>query len=157
MTRKTFGSNRRPKKKEVDVDITSLLDILVILLVFLLKSYNASDLKLELAKGITLPRSQSRHLGHHAVVVQVSKSKEIFLNNKSIGNVRSGDTKVKTLFDALTELKKVEDKKEKEKRNIKVNIVLDQSLPYGTMKTVMHTAASAGFPEFKFIVTGNYN
>ncbi len=157
MKKRTFGVGRRQKKKELDVDITSLLDILVILLVFLLKSYNASDLKLELAKGISLPRSQSRNLGHHAVVVQVSKKREIYLNNKVIGRIANGEEKISTLFNALTEIKKIEDQKEKKKRNIKVNIVLDQGLSYGTMKSVMHTAASAGFPEFKFIVTGTYN
>jgi biopolymer transport protein ExbD len=158
MKNRKFSFNKRNKNKELDVDITSLLDILVILLVFLLKSYNASDLKLELAKGITLPQSQSRNLGHHAVVVQVSKDKDIILNDKKIGKY-TNEVKINSLFNALSEIKKENleiAKNEKKKKNIKVNIVLDQSLPYGVMKSIMHTSASAGFPEFKFIVTGNY-
>ena len=53
--RKTF--NRRKKREPVDIDITSLLDILVIMLVFLLLNYNASDLKLELVPNLEMAPS----------------------------------------------------------------------------------------------------
>ena len=46
--------------------------------------------------------------------------------------------------------------KSKEANKKKVNIVLDQSLPYSVLRKVMHTSALAGFPEFKFIVQGNH-
>ena len=44
----------------------------------------------------------------------------------------------------------------RKKMNKRVNIVLDQSLPYQVLRQVMHTSALAGFPEFKFIVQGNF-
>ena len=44
--------NNRRKAEPVDLDITSLLDILVIMLVFLLMNYNASDLQLDLVKDL---------------------------------------------------------------------------------------------------------
>ena len=55
--KKRFG--RKRNREAVDVDITSLLDILTILLVFLLKSYNASDLKLDLTKNLEMADSAS--------------------------------------------------------------------------------------------------
>ena len=75
------------KKKELDIDITSLLDILVILLVFLLKSYNASDLKLDLVKNLVVPNSKARTLGNHAIIVQVDADKTMYVNKKKIGKI----------------------------------------------------------------------
>jgi len=166
---------RKSGTKELDVDITSLLDILVILLVFLLKSYNASDLKLEVAKNIDLPKSQSMQLGNMAVIVQVSDEKDIWINNNKIGRyLASGDEKIEILYSALEKEAQKQDKEIKElettassntdkgalatrKANRKrVNIVMDQSLPYEVLRKVMHTSALAGFPEFKFIVQGNF-
>lgn len=168
--------NTRKKLKEpLDVDITSLLDILVILLVFLLKSYNASDLKLEVAKNISLPDSKSMQLGNMAVIVQVSADKDLWVNDTRIGRVpASTGEKLDILFDALQEHGKKQDLTIKElettavnntdkgalatrKANRKrVNIVMDQSLPYEVLRKVMHTSALAGYPEFKFIVQGNF-
>ena len=167
---------RRSGDKELDVDITSLLDILVILLVFLLKSYNASDLKLEVAKNIELPKSKSMTLGNMAVIVQVSDSKDIWINNQKIGRylASEGNEKIDLLYSALEAEGKKQDEAIKElettatnnsekgalatrKANRKrVNIVMDQSLPYEVLRKVMHTSALAGFPEFKFIVQGNF-
>ncbi|MCR9204303.1 MAG: biopolymer transporter ExbD [Halobacteriovoraceae bacterium] len=174
MRKKRFNT-RKKMKEELDVDITSLLDILVILLVFLLKSYNASDLKLEVAKNINLPDSKSEQLGNMAVIVQVSGDKDLWINNNKIGRFpASPSEKVDLLYQALQEEGKKQDQFIKEleataanntdksalstrKANRKrVNIVMDQSLPYEVLRKVMHTSALAGFPEFKFIVQGNF-
>ena len=154
------------KKEEMDVDITSLLDILVILLVFLLKSYNASDLKLEPAEKIELPSSASQALGRHSVIIQVSSDKDLWINNEKIGKLSTaGGDKIDILFDQLKKMKddetemlrsiaSIEERKKKESKQ--VNLVLDQSLPYQVVRRVMHTSAMAGYPEFKFIVQGNF-
>lgn len=174
MRKKRFNT-RKKDKGELDVDITSLLDILVILLVFLLKSYNASDLKLEVAESINLPDSKSQQLGNMAVIVQVSQNKDLWINNTKIGRLpASGGEKVELLYNALQEEGKKQDAAIKEleqtaanntdkgalatrKANRKrVNIVMDQSLPYEVLRKVMHTSALAGYPEFKFIVQGNF-
>lgn len=150
---------RRKKMKEVDVDITSLLDILVILLVFLLKNYNASDLKLDLVKGINLPNSSSRELGHYAAIIQVNKDHMISINNKELGNLKNYSMTVGPLFEALEKIKnedkkKLDGKEESMLRN--VNIVLDKDIEYYNMKKIMHTASLVGYVNFKFIVKGNY-
>lgn len=171
MRKKRFNT-RKKVKQELDVDITSLLDILVILLVFLLKSYNASDLKLEVAKNISLPNSKSQQLGNMAVIVQVSAERDLWINNIKIGRLpASTEEKVDLLYNALETEGKKQDEKIKELESVasqksalatrkanrkRVNIVMDQSLPYEVLRKVMHTSALAGFPEFKFIVQGNF-
>lgn len=174
MRSKKFNKFGRMKEKEpMEIDITSLLDILVILLVFLLKSYSASELKLELTDALTLPESRSEALGTDTIVVQINKHRKIFVDNKEIGSAYGGGTKINELYDVLKKMKeeKEKDLKETQARGIasnmdkellakkkslmtKVNIVLDQSLPYEVLRKVMHTSAMAGFPEFKFVVQG---
>ncbi len=167
MRQKKFKSIRK-KSEPMEIDITSLLDILVILLVFLLKSYNASDLTVDVVKGLDLPNSKSETLGNHAIIVQVNKNRKIFINNKPIGVMSGGGEKIESLYDGLISYKEEEKKKGainrkpsadgkiKELYNKNVNLVIDQNLPYEVMQKVMHTAAIAGFPQFKFIVQGNH-
>ncbi len=154
MKRMFFKDKQRRAKEPMDIDITSLLDVLVILLVFLLKSYNASDLKLNLVDNLTIPNSDARKLGNHAVIVQVDKEKNIFFNNKKIGKITTSSENTDLL--AALKAHRADERVPAEKKAKKVNLVFDKSLPYNVMKGVMHTSAVAGFTEFKFIVQGNY-
>lgn len=152
---------RRREREAVDVDITSLLDILTILLVFLLKSYNASDLKLDLQKGIEMADSDARAMTRFAPVVQVSKEAKIFLNNKEIGRMpASGEMPM--LTEALKKAKadtEAENKKKPANQQTNtdlVNLVFDREMDYAVVQKVMHGSALAGYSQFKFIVKGNY-
>jgi biopolymer transport protein ExbD len=78
---------RKRSNEQIDVDITSLLDILTILLVFLLMSYNASDLTLDLTKNLEMADSNAQELTKFAPVLQVNKNAVVFLNNKEIGRL----------------------------------------------------------------------
>lgn len=165
----------RKKSKPVDIDITSLLDILVIMLVFLLKSYNASDLKLDLQENISLPISKSEKLGHHTIIVQINKDQQLWVDNKPEGKIQNQGEIITNLLTVLKEKRSVLDKEleeisgrilasndevakdrvmKKKRDSATINIVLDQSLPYAILRKVMHTSATAGFPQFKFIVQG---
>ena len=84
---------RRGKKDLFEIDITSLLDILVILLVFLLKSYNSSGVTLNVPKGIELPKSASVSLNNAGVMIQVSEEK-IWVDSETVLDVNSLPSKV---------------------------------------------------------------
>lgn len=150
---------RRRERQEVDVDITSLLDILTILLVFLLKSYNASDLNLDLTKGLEMAESDSKVMTRFAPVVQVNKESKVFLNNKEIGRLPASGEMI-----LLTNKLKEERAKTEESNKIKkqqynadlVNLVFDKEMDYQVVQRVMHNSALAGYSQFKFIVKGNY-
>lgn len=152
---------RHKEREAVDVDITSLLDILTILLVFLLKSYNASDLKLDLQKGLDMADSDARTMTRYAPVVQVNKEAKVFLNNKEIGRMpASGEMPV--LTEALKKARAgIEADNAKKAKNQQtntelVNLVFDKDMDYAVVQRVMHDSALAGYSQFKFIVKGNY-
>lgn len=151
--------SRHKKREPVDVDITSLLDILTILLVFLLKSYNASDLKLDLVKNLEIPDSEARALTRFAPVVQVDRDSMVYLNNKMVGRLPASGH-LPALTEKLKEVKAKTEAEQKDKsvmRNAElVNLVFDRESDYALVQQVMNDSALAGYSQFKFIVKGNY-
>jgi len=156
--RKRFA--RKRSTEAADIDITSLLDVLVILLVFLLKNYNASDLKLDLAKNVEMPDSEARRMTRYAPVVQINKEAVVFLNNKEIGRLPAGGVDADFLSEALKreKLKMQADKTlQKEKMNFELlNLVVDKKHDYAVVQQLMHASAMGGYSQFKFLVRGNY-
>jgi biopolymer transport protein ExbD len=155
--------SRSKKIEPIDLDITSLLDILVIMLVFLLKNYNASELTLDLVKNVKAADSESRLLGHNAPIVQISASGEIYLENKLLGHLKENglsllEAKLQEVKDripaSVIEAEKLKDKEAK-KTNM-INLVFDKDLPYESVDAIMSSSARVGFNQFKFIVKGNY-
>ncbi|MAE59502.1 MAG: hypothetical protein CME69_11510 [Halobacteriovorax sp.] len=152
----------RRKSKVLDIDITSLLDILVILLVFLIKSYDATGVIFKISEEITLPTSQSQARNTTGVVVQVSPQK-IWIDDEEIVNqdtkraIRGGI--VQPLYDQLVakknDIKMIQNNVEGAKKFTGlVNLVIDKTLKYNYVKTIMRTCAEAGYSKYKFIVRG---
>jgi biopolymer transport protein ExbD len=170
MARKASRFLRRKKNQVFDIDITSLLDILTILLVFLLQSYNSSGVIINVPKGIELPKSSSESLNNFGVNVQVSKT-QIWVDDKEILNSENqentnvfdeGGRRIIPLFNELVKIKEVIKQSEKLSPEAKkfsgiANLIVDKSLKYNYLKRVMYTCASAGFKEFKFVVLTKEN
>ena len=60
-----------------EMDITSLLDVLVILLFFLILNYNPTDLQIDLVEKNSPPPSQLVEYGNKAVMIQVNEDKDM--------------------------------------------------------------------------------
>ena len=146
---------RRKSRKNTEVeeiDITSLLDILVILLVFLLKSFNDSDLSVDLANELALPYSIMRGNAADGVTLQVNKKKNVFLNGKAIGNLDSARTTEQLEMSLTNEGKKLEVKKLK--TPFLINLVFDKGLKYDSISRIMELSAENGFGKYKLIIQG---
>lgn len=153
----------RRKSEVIDLDITSLLDILVILLVFLLRSYDSTGVIMNIPKEIQLPTSKSRSLNENGVVVQVSPKiiwvddKEV-VNTETTTNIYSGDKKViLPLYNELVSKKNEVQRIAKatpnaEKFSGKINLIVDKTIKYSYIKKLMHTCAQAGYQKYKFVV-----
>lgn len=167
MARRQSIKARRGRKGAgaFDIDITSLLDILTIMMVFLLQSYNSSGVVINIPKDIELPRSTSETLNTFGVNIQVSKS-QIWVDDKEVVNTQNvddgklfddGGRRIIPLFDQLVKIKETIKQSEKLSPDAKAfsgvaNLVVDKSLKYNYLKKVMYTCAAAGFKEFKFVV-----
>lgn len=165
MARRASRFSRGKRKETVfDIDITSLLDILTIMLVFLLQSYNSSGVIINVPKEIELPRSSSETLNNFGVNIQVSKT-QIFVDDAEVVNTDvpddqlfdEGGRRIVPLYNELIRIKETIKQSEKLSPQAKkfsgiANLVVDKSLKYNYLKRVMYTCAAAGFKEFKFVV-----
>lgn len=170
MARRASRFSRGKRKENVfDIDITSLLDILTILLVFLLQNYNSSGVVINVPKDIEIPRSDSESFSTFGVNVQVSKT-QIWVDDKEVVNTDIPDSqlfdedgrRIVPLYNQLVQIKETIKQSEKlspaaAKFSGVANLVVDKSLKYNYLKRIMYTCAAAGFKEFKFVVLTKSN
>ncbi len=155
---------KRKKNKIIDLDITSLLDILVIMLVFLLKSYNSSGVIINVPPSVHIPNSESKAINTSGTIVQVSPNKiwvdDHIIYDNSNPPAKTYDHNGKRIIPLYNELVK---KKELVKQIHKsahnatkftgnINLVVDKTLKYSYLKKLMYTCAEAGFRKYKFVV-----
>lgn len=156
--------SRRRQMKVLDIDMTSLLDILTILLAFLINNFDASGVVINVPRGVILPNSQSNSVNTSGVNIQVSADK-IWVDDVQVLDATNppeqiydmDGRRIVPLFNQLVEVK--ENIKRTElaspdavKFSGIANLVLDKGLKYSYVRRVMFSCAEAGFKEFKFVV-----
>lgn len=156
----------KPKRAEQDfyLQITSMIDTLVIILVFMLMTVGSGSVNLEMAGGIKLPWvNQGADLPQG--VKLIAKVDGIYLDQEKIlpmvnatlpNSLTSEDgRKIVPLFQKLMQLA-AESKKAAEKSKVKfegkVLLQADKQIPLKTVKQILYTAARAGYNDFKFAV-----
>ena len=159
---------KKKRRKEIeveDIDITSLLDILVILLVFLLQSFNDGALKVDLVNDLNIPFSTLTNNTTFGPTVQVDKNKNVFIEGSLMGTIdKINNSKVKKTFVKFIESNKVMFSKpikddagndqDRDPRKL-VNILLDKTLVYKDIQKVLDICAESEFKKFKLIVQGD--
>lgn len=148
------------KNSTFTLNITSMTDMFVLLLVFLLQSYSTSDVQITPENGLRLPSSAS--LANPTEAVKISLSQEALkIDENKIADVKNADflpqdledkdtNFIKPLFEELDKLAK----SSSDKAHIKEGRILlqaDKELPYATLRKVMYTASMAGFPQLKLV------
>jgi len=155
----------KTKVKTIHLEMTSLLDIITILLAFLLQSYNNSGVIIDVPKGIEIPKSSSKELNNFGVQVQVSPTtiwvdqKVIYdINNTANVNIYDQDRlRIIPLYNELVQKKMYSEQIRKatpagvEFSGV-VNLIMDKSLKFNYIKKVLHTLAEAGYKKYKFVV-----
>lgn len=157
------SSRKRKVQSSFILNITALLDILVILIFFLLKSYSTDPAQINTVSSIKLPESTSTQKLIDAVSmtvtqegVYVDNQKIIPLENGIIGNVKRDGKTIVPLYDALrkaAENAKFIAKNSKDlKFDGKITLQADKKLRFHVLKDIMMTAGQAEYEEFKFLV-----
>jgi biopolymer transport protein ExbD len=164
----------RRQSEDGGLNITSMMDMMTIILVFLLKSYSTDDISVAPSKDLQVPISSAEKAPKLAVNVVVSQ-REIVVDGeevltlervqnelgKEVTSVPS-DEKRGQLISALYErlLEKAETAKDlamrtgSEEFEFKGEILLqcDKRLPFSVIREVMYTAGQAQFGNFRFVV-----
>lgn len=150
--RKRIGS-----RKKMALQLTSLLDMFTIILVFLMVSFQAEDKDFILHAGISLPQSTAANPFKTAVNMAIT-DKAVFVEGKEVYTLSSGKVKetdvdagkIETITQAVKRawgLHKVD----KADEDIVV-IQADKRIPYRTIHLVMRSAAHSGFYRFRLAI-----
>lgn len=155
---------KRKKMEDPNLSITSLMDMMTIILVFLLKSYSVEDIQVKPSADLKLPRSTAKRAPEVAINVVVSK-RTISVDGVKVIDVGDGlqiadeykrGTMITPLYDILAE--KADEAKALAARSpgnpFKGRLLLqcDKDVPFSLLREVMYTAGQAQFGEFKFVV-----
>lgn len=145
------------------LQLTAMVDMFTILIVFLLKSYSTSAVHINPAEGLMLPYSTSTTHPVEALKLIVSRE-GIFVEGEHIvvfenGNLttdyfdRNDPDFIKQLYHSLDQHaeKAKEIAGQNDSYNFEGKIVMqaDSGLDYGLLKKVMYTSSLAGYADLK--------
>lgn len=160
---------RVPEKEDIGyLNITPMMDMMTIILVFFLKSFSVSVENITLSEDLMPPKSMSQVKPHEAVEVTITR-KSILVEDDPIAAVNQGvvDSSLKRdgqsgyLINPLlaqmqkhaTRLKGI-DKMTQGRMPFKGEMVLvaDQTTPYRLISEVLYTAGQAEFGKYRLLV-----
>lgn len=148
------------------IQITSMVDMFVILLVFLLKSYSTSPVNITPKQGLRIPESNATADPVDVVKLIVSED-GVFVEDKKVMELEKGRVPastmdkndpsfLRTVFQALDERAKLAKSISKVNDTFefdgKVLMQADRDLPYETLQKVMYTSMMAGYADVKLAV-----
>ena len=161
MLKKSFLA-RGTKSEQMALQITSMADIFVIILVFLLKTYSVEGLPYEPSMPLTPPTAKGRFESDSSTLkLEVSKAalslggkKVLAMDNFHFGRTdldTEGTSKgLRAALAAIPAPAAPTDGKAPATR--KLMVVADEGSPYETIKAVLSSAASEGFLDIQLAV-----
>jgi biopolymer transport protein ExbD len=166
--RRARRKQREAEGEIKELNIVAMMDMMTIILVFLLKSYQASAINVNMNEQLAIPQSTTQLHPQENITVTLS-TKEVAVNERRIVEVQGGAIPasakeggradafyVGAIYDALK--KEVEKQKTIARYNKdapftgRVNVVADKRIPYRTLMEVLYTAGQAELGEYKFMV-----
>jgi biopolymer transport protein ExbD len=162
-SQKNIIVKKRKRPLRVYLNMTSMMDIFTIILVFLMKQFSAEGSIITPAKGLKLPNSSIEKAAQMSLSVVVSRI-QIMVEDSTITKTVDVMDNIKEhpkdfLIGALYgELKKrakyAEDMEVKYGKPFgrEVFIQLDEALPFEMLTRVLYTCGQAGFPNTRLAV-----
>lgn len=156
--------NLFPKKKkpsgDMSLQITSMADIFMILLVFLLKSYSTSISQIAPVRGTKLPVAEATGGASDQLALEIA-SDAILIDQKPIlklnqFRIPAGSIPEHGESGVLHKLL-MEQRKKIPNPNLDPELVIlaDHRTPYATIRTVLASAAHSGYVNLKLAVVQN--
>ncbi len=156
------AARRNKGEDEAKLEITSLMDIVSIIVVYLLASYGSDPVMITPTAGQKIPLSNADSPIQDGMPVYIS-TRDITFNNKKIVQLNEGEIDeaavknhlIGPLFDAMSE-EADKAKQMAEARGVewegRVILVGDQKLKFSTLVDVMYTAGKAEYREYAFCI-----
>lgn len=156
-------ARRNKKEEEASLGMTSLMDIVSIIVVYLLKSYASDPVLIQPISEQKIPMSKADSPIQQGVAVYVS-NKELMFNEKKLVALKDGildENAIKNkhliqpLYDAMVEeaeKAKAMAEQTQTEWDGRAIIIGDQKLKFETLVDIMYTAGRAEYVEYAFCV-----
>jgi biopolymer transport protein ExbD len=145
-------SKRRAKDQSQDVakpQLTSLIDVMTLLLVFLMQSFSAKATDIQMSSQIELARSLANKKAESMLTLEITPSR-VYLLGESYAETQSikeqNENLIAQLEGALTSWKK------ENPLQSKIMIECDKSVDFSVIKKVLFTSSKAGFKDYSLLV-----
>lgn len=165
--RKALARKKRREREAAgeikELNITAMMDMMTILLVFLLKSFASSSAALTASEDVRPPVSSTRATPRDTVAVTVTP-RNILVGEKKVLNLVNGQIPPEALEGRLVLPLDAQLKKEVEKLkyiaernpsapfNRELSVIADKSIPYDMLLTVLYTAGQNELENYRFVV-----
>jgi biopolymer transport protein ExbD len=154
-------SRKRRGDNEVKLNITSMMDMFTIILVFLIKNFSTEGAIVTPANNLTLPKSSVERHAKEALSVKVSRS-TITVENLSVIDKNEFSTLLNQKEFMIEPLRRMLSKYAEEGRKMaqisgkefsgEITIQGDVEIPYNVLTRVMYTCGQAGYPNMNLFV-----
>ena len=149
---------RRSRRPPMTLQLTSLLDMFTIILVFLLESFQAEDEDFTLHAGLTLPESSARSPFKPAVNIALSTD-AVFVEGERVHELTNGrPTDAELERGVLPEVADAvqaawtDREATAESDGMVASIQADEAIPYETIDLLMRSAADRGCFRFRLVI-----
>jgi biopolymer transport protein ExbD len=165
--RKALARKKRKEREAAgeikELNITAMMDMMTILLVFLLKSFASSSAAITASEDVRPPVSSSRASPKDTVAITIT-SKSILVGDKEVTRLANGAVPAEQLQGRLVVGLDAQLKKEVEKlkyiaeRNPtapfskELSVIGDKKVPYDLLLTVLYTAGQNELENYRFVV-----
>jgi biopolymer transport protein ExbD len=162
------AARRNKPEEQGALNLTSLMDVVSIIVVYLLKNYGADPVLIMPTAGQKVPMSFADSPIQDGIPVYIAARSITFGSKKIVqidenGDIEAGAVQnhlIGPLYDAMAEeadkSKQMAAAQGNEEWSGRVILVGDQSLKFSTLVDVMYTAGRAEFREYAFCVIQNY-
>ena len=160
----------RKKRKERDdagqireLNITAMMDMMTIILVFLLKSYAASAISLTQSEDIKPPISSTRAVPKDTVAVTITP-RDILVGDRLVVELQNGQIPAGQLQGRLVipldqalrrevdKLKAIAARNPAAPFSHELSVIGDRRIPYDLLLTVLYTAGQNELENYRFVV-----
>ncbi|MGZ3458199.1 MAG: biopolymer transporter ExbD [Archangium sp.] len=165
--RKAMARKKRKEREAAgeikELNITAMMDMLTLLLVFLLKSFSASSAAMTASEDVRPPVSSTRATPRDTVAVTVTP-RNILVGEKEVLRLKNGQLPPEALqgrlvlpLDAqlkkeVVKLKYIAARNPAAPFNRELSIIADKSIPYDMLLTVLYTAGQNELENYRFVV-----
>lgn len=156
LVHKSFGGRNRKVIVHADVNLTPMIDTLIVLLIFLVKSYSVTPAYLTPTQSIELSRTISKDAAPDKPALMIGKD-GILLDGKILIAFKDGVPLRDFSKDAfIPELKERLDKLKGSDPEFSGTLILqaDKTIPFHVLRPILRTAGVAGFYDIKFAGQG---